>query len=172
MARSAMALLEERYCEVLLSPQFSEIGISRDSRTWRVVLAQPLLSPNLGDSFEAGKEVLELVNKARSAPRSCGTQRFGSAPGIEWNTKLASAALAHEFHDRNAIAAARHRLLDFDFDHLPRRPFQLRRGPLEQSLRERRVANGCSAGAAERPDDCRTSSSNEQTMIVTGPPAA
>lgn len=52
--------------------------------------------------------MLELVNKARSAPRSCGTQRFGSALGIEWNTKLASAALAHsgDMAKRNYFAHA------------------------------------------------------------------
>ena len=106
--RSAMAILEERYCEVILSPQFSEIGIARDGRTWRIILAQPLLSFDLGDSFDAGKEVLLLVNKARSVPRNCGTQRFSSAQPIEWNAKLASAALAHsgDMARRNYFAHA------------------------------------------------------------------
>lgn len=108
VARSAMAILEERYCEVMLSPQFSEVGISRDGRTWRIILAQPLLSSNLGDSFDAGKQVLDLVNKARSVSRNCGTQRFGPAPPMEWNGKLASAALAHsdDMARRNYFAHA------------------------------------------------------------------
>jgi uncharacterized protein YkwD len=103
-----MSVLEDRYCDVLLSPQFSEIGISRDGWTWRIVLAQPLLSSDLGDWIEAGREVLRLVNKARGTARTCGTQRFGPAQPLEWNAKLAAAALAHsrDMAQRNYVAHA------------------------------------------------------------------
>jgi uncharacterized protein YkwD len=107
-AAQTMLVLEDRYCDVLLSPQFSEVGIARDGWTWRVVLAQPLLSSDLGDWTEAGREVLQLVNKARTAGRNCGTQRFGPAQPLEWNAKLASAALVHsrDMAKRNYVAHA------------------------------------------------------------------
>ena len=107
-AAQTMSVLEDRYCDVLLSPQFSEIGISRDGWTWRIVLAQPLLSSDLGDWTEAGREVLRLVNKARETARTCGTQRFAPAQPLEWNAKLAAAALAHsrDMAQRNYVAHA------------------------------------------------------------------
>jgi uncharacterized protein YkwD len=92
---AAMSVLKERYCSVLASSQFSEIGIARDGRTWRLVFAQPLVPADLGGWAYAGKEVLTLVNEARAQPRLCGNQKFGAAPALEWSGKLASAALAH-----------------------------------------------------------------------------
>ncbi len=41
-------------------------------------------------------EVLELVNQARSAGRSCGSEgTFGPAPALGWNEKLGRAAARH-----------------------------------------------------------------------------
>lgn len=94
-APAAMRLLEQRYCKVLTSPQYSEIGVSQEGRRWRIVLAQPVLSPDLGDWRSAGQRVLELVNEARSEPRACGSERFGAAPPVQWNDALAAASLAH-----------------------------------------------------------------------------
>jgi hypothetical protein len=94
-ASAAMGLLRERYCEALMSPQFSDIGISREGRTWRIVLAQPLLSADLGGWREAAEEVLRLVNEARSKPRTCGAERHARAPPLEADARLAAAALAH-----------------------------------------------------------------------------
>ncbi len=93
--QSVMALLKEHYCRSLLSRQYSEVGISRTDATWRIVLAQPLLSDDLGDWRETGKEVLGLVNGARAEPRTCGAQRFSAAPPLAWHPQLAQAALAH-----------------------------------------------------------------------------
>ena len=105
---SAMGVLKDRYCDVLASAQFSEIGISREGRTWRLVLAQPLIPADLGGWVYAGKEVLALVNEARAKPRTCGDQRFGAAPPVEWDAKLASTALAHsrDMANRNYFAHA------------------------------------------------------------------
>ena len=107
-SNSAMGVLKERYCEVLSSPQFSEIGISREGKTWRLVLAQPLIAGDLGGWTYAGKEVLALVNEARGKPRTCGDQKFGAARPLEWNSKLGSAALAHsrDMAERNYFAHA------------------------------------------------------------------
>jgi uncharacterized protein YkwD len=93
--RDALALLRQRYCRALLSPQFADIGISRDGSTWRVVLARPLFSPDLGDWRNAGKEILKLTNAARAQPRTCGERRLGPAAPLQWNEKLAGAALTH-----------------------------------------------------------------------------
>jgi uncharacterized protein YkwD len=94
-AKDALALLKQRYCRALLSPQFADIGIFREGNTWRIVLARPLLSRALPDWREAGKEILKRTNTARAQPRTCGDRRFGSAPPLKWNEKLAAAALAH-----------------------------------------------------------------------------
>lgn len=92
---SAMSMLKQGYCSVLLSPQFADLGVSREGNRWQLVFARPLLSPDLEDWREAGKTVLELVNKARAEARTCGDQRFGEAPPLRWDAKLAQAALAH-----------------------------------------------------------------------------
>src|SRR5688572_1080302 len=42
-AGAAMSVLKERYCKELSDAAFSEIGIAREGRTWRIVLGQPLL---------------------------------------------------------------------------------------------------------------------------------
>ncbi|HYC44690.1 MAG TPA: CAP domain-containing protein [Burkholderiales bacterium] len=94
-AGATMAVLKERYCDALLSPQFAEAGIARDGTRWTLVLARPLLSTDLGDWRAAGQEVLRLVNEARAKPRSCGDRKFDAARPVEWQPKLALASLAH-----------------------------------------------------------------------------
>jgi uncharacterized protein YkwD len=92
---AAMALAAGRYCGMLLNPAFSEVGVSRAGSTWRLVLARPVISPELPGWREAGKAILELVNAARAEPRRCGERTFAAAPPLKWNEQLASAALAH-----------------------------------------------------------------------------
>lgn len=94
-AQAAMALLREHYCRVLASPDFAEIGVSREGRSWRIVLARPLLAPDLGDWREAGRAVLEQANAARAQARRCGRERFEAAPPLAWSDALAQAARAH-----------------------------------------------------------------------------
>lgn len=94
-ARGVMAFIKKRYCNSLLDTRYAEIGVAREGADWRIVLAQPLLSPDLGDWQEAGMRVLELVNDARSKLRLCGRKKFSAAPSLNWNAKLAAAALAH-----------------------------------------------------------------------------
>ena len=105
---AAMGVLKDRYCQVLASAQFSEVGIAREGKTWRLIFAQPLVATDLGGWAYAGKEVLALVNEARAKPRTCGGEKFGAAPPVEWNAKLGNAALAHsqEMADRNYFAHA------------------------------------------------------------------
>lgn len=94
-ASAAMSLIKQRYCKALLDPRYSQVGISREGETWRVALAQPLLSPNLGDWRAAGGQVLRLTNAARAQPRTCGNTQFPAAPALRWASELGAAALAH-----------------------------------------------------------------------------
>lgn len=41
------------------------------------------------------QEILNRVNQARAAGRSCGTTYYGPAPALSWNTNLFNAAGAH-----------------------------------------------------------------------------
>jgi uncharacterized protein YkwD len=92
---AAMALIAERYCKALSKREFTRIGVTRSGNVWQVILAKPLLAPDLGDPEAAGRRILALVNAARARPRSCGSRRFQAAPALAWNATLASAAQAH-----------------------------------------------------------------------------
>ncbi|MBG6075465.1 CAP domain-containing protein [Polaromonas sp. CG_9.11] len=94
-ASAVMKLITQRFCRPLLSTRYAEIGISRDAATWRIVLARPLLSPDLDEWREAGREVLRLANMARAKPRTCGDQPFSPAPLVTWNAQIAAAAHVH-----------------------------------------------------------------------------
>lgn len=94
-ARAAMQALKQRYCTPLRSEEYAEIGVSRDGSTWQVLLAKPLLAPDLGDWQHVGRDILERVNDVRAKPRSCGNQSFDAAPALSWNAALGKTALAH-----------------------------------------------------------------------------
>lgn len=94
-AQSAMKALQESFCQVVLDPQFVDIGVSRDEREWRIVLARPLLSGRLGDWQAEGQKLLETINTARKQPRQCGAQPFAATTPLAWNATLATAAEAH-----------------------------------------------------------------------------
>jgi uncharacterized protein YkwD len=92
---AAMRFAVQLNCRLLLSPRYSVAGVSRQGSDWQIVLAQPLLSPGLGDSQKAGRQVLKLVNAARAKGRRCGDTYYQAAAPLEWNSKLGAAALAH-----------------------------------------------------------------------------
>ena len=94
-AAEAMQMLQQNYCATLLSQQYSAAGIAREGERWLVILARPLLSPDLGNSEQAGRKVLALVNAARARPRNCGKRSFAAAAPLAWNSKLADAAQVH-----------------------------------------------------------------------------
>lgn len=93
--QAAMTALQESFCQILLDPQFVDIGVSREGRDWRIVLARPLLSGKLGDWQAEGQKLLELINDARNQSRQCGAQSFGAAPPLAWDAALGTAAEAH-----------------------------------------------------------------------------
>jgi uncharacterized protein YkwD len=93
--QAAMIALQESFCKVLLDPQFVDIGVSREGREWRIVLARPLLSARLADWQTEGQKMLETINLARTQSRQCGTQTFAASPPLNWSSTLATAAEAH-----------------------------------------------------------------------------
>lgn len=94
-AASAMKAIQESFCQVVLDPQFVDIGVSRNDRDWRIVLARPLLAGGLGNSQAEGKKMLGLINAARSVPHQCGGEAFSATSPLTWNDTLASAAEGH-----------------------------------------------------------------------------
>ncbi len=94
-AQAVMRLLKARSCRTLLDPKFAEIGVNRRGERWTLVLARPLLSPDLPGWREAGQAVLERTNAARSTSQRCGDQAFAAAPPLVWNAELGAAARVH-----------------------------------------------------------------------------
>ncbi|WP_151633874.1 CAP domain-containing protein [Noviherbaspirillum aerium] len=92
---AAMAAISDQYCGSLAKQEFTRVGVSRNGDTWQVILAKPLLAPDLGDPDAAGRKILTLVNAARARQRSCGGKHFPPAPALAWNAALARAAQAH-----------------------------------------------------------------------------
>ena len=93
-AQAAMKAVQESFCNVVLDPQFVDIGVSRNQREWRIVLARPLLTGRLGD-WQVEGQLLALINTARNQPRQCATQAFAAAAPLTWNATLAIAAESH-----------------------------------------------------------------------------
>lgn len=94
-ATSAMTAIQESFCQVVLDPQFVDVGVSHNDRDWRIVLARPLLTARLGDGQSEGQKLLEQLNVARSQPRQCGGQAFAATTPLAWNAVLGSAAESH-----------------------------------------------------------------------------
>lgn len=94
-AASAMKAIQESFCQIVLDPQFVDIGVSRQDREWRIVLARPLLSARLGDWQAEGQKLLAELNVARGRPQQCGSQSFNPTTPLTWNAVLASAAESH-----------------------------------------------------------------------------
>lgn len=94
-AQRAMEALKQRYCAPLRSQEYAEIGVSRDGNTWQVLLAKPLLAPDLGDWQQVGRDILKRVNDVRAKPRTCGKESFEAAPSLSWKAELGKTALAH-----------------------------------------------------------------------------
>jgi uncharacterized protein YkwD len=93
-AASAMKAIQESFCQIVLDPQFVDVGVSHQDRDWRIVVARPLLSARLGDWQAEGQKLLAELNVARTRPRQCGAQSFAAATPLTWNATLATAAEA------------------------------------------------------------------------------
>lgn len=93
--RTAMAAIEQRYCQSLRNPLLTLVGVRRTGDTWQIVLAQPSAPLILPDVADAARTILDAVNAARTAGRRCGEQAMAPVPPLAWNEALAAAALAH-----------------------------------------------------------------------------
>ncbi|HEF4759641.1 TPA: CAP domain-containing protein [Pseudomonas putida] len=94
-AEEAFELLQDDHCAALLDSQYADIGVSRSRGEWQIVLAQPVIDRQMGDSRSVGKTLLAQVNAARAKPRLCGRQRFAAARPLAWNASLGAAAQGH-----------------------------------------------------------------------------
>lgn len=93
-AQAAFAAMQG-YCDVLLNPQFVDVGVSQAGPVWRVTFARPLHSAAITGGPSPVSALLEQVNAARAQPRLCGGEPFASAPPLTWNQALAAAATSH-----------------------------------------------------------------------------
>ena len=90
-----VATLRQNYCDILTDARYSEVGLLRRKEGVWIVVAAPLALPNANDAAAIGNRVLELVNQARSEPRTCGAVEFAAAAPLRASTGLHEAALTH-----------------------------------------------------------------------------
>jgi len=110
-AKSERALLQivaSNYCETVLDPEFTEIGVYEHGNTTWIVVAVPLTLPKPADMPRVAARVLELVNEARAKPRNCGSRSFPNVPPLKLSPILSRAALAHA-QDMSAHKRFEHR---------------------------------------------------------------
>jgi uncharacterized protein YkwD len=88
-------LLKREYCAQLLDSAYSDVGIHRQLRETRIILAAPFLPPPAQAADAVALRVLQLVNQTRERARACGTTRFPAARPLLLNDLLSRASLAH-----------------------------------------------------------------------------
>lgn len=88
-------VLAEHYCRIVTNREFSEIGVARRGRDAWMVVATPLNFPTTKDANKIARDVLDLVNEARSKPRKCGRTSFAATTPLTLSTTLNKAALQH-----------------------------------------------------------------------------
>jgi uncharacterized protein YkwD len=89
---STRRVLTKRYCDSITSADFIAAGIARNEGSIVIVLVKPVVLPKTSDATAIGRQVLQLVNEARAAPRQCGNRNFVAVPPLSLNTKLNDAA--------------------------------------------------------------------------------
>lgn len=94
-AKAILAALRDNYCDIITDASFKDIGVyQRGDAVW-IVVATPFTAPSVRDAGVVSKEVLTLVNEARSKPRKCGRASFKAAPPLQLSALLNRAALVH-----------------------------------------------------------------------------
>jgi uncharacterized protein YkwD len=88
-------ILAQHYCSIVTNREFTDIGIERRGRDAWLVVATPLNLPSARDANRIAREVLVLVNEARSKPRKCGRTSFAAAQPVTLSATLNKAALQH-----------------------------------------------------------------------------
>lgn len=102
--RKLLEVLAANYCDTILDPSLTEIGVYRRGEGAWIVVAEPFSAPK--DAASVAREVLQLVNAARATPRRCGSRKFAAAPPLKSAPLLDRAALRH------AQDMARHSLFE------------------------------------------------------------
>jgi uncharacterized protein YkwD len=93
--RTLLNVLAQNHCASILEPSFTEIGVHRSGGEVWIVVAQPFTAPAAKDAASVSREVLRLVNQARSASRKCGRRSFNAVAPLTLSPLLGRAALAH-----------------------------------------------------------------------------
>jgi uncharacterized protein YkwD len=93
--QAIVAILAEHYCRIVTDRAFTEIGIQQHGRDAWMVVATPVNLPDTKDANRIAREVLALVNEARSRPRKCGRTAFDAAGPVTFSATLSKAALQH-----------------------------------------------------------------------------
>jgi uncharacterized protein YkwD len=88
-------VIEDRYCNAVNNPLFTEVGVYRSGNETWIVLGARAERPGVEDSAAIASRVLELVNAARETSRRCGRKRFDAAPPLTLSRALSDAASRH-----------------------------------------------------------------------------
>lgn len=86
-------LLHDKYCPLLMKPEWQHVGSEWHGNELWIVLAVPHALPT--DKEAVTQQVLVLVNQARSASRRCGSQRYAATSPLRLNGVLIKAAQLH-----------------------------------------------------------------------------
>jgi uncharacterized protein YkwD len=87
--------LVDNYCETLIDPSFTTIGVAQRADGVHIVVALPFTTPAVRDAADVANRALVLVNEARARPRKCGSTSFPAVPPLNASALLARAALIH-----------------------------------------------------------------------------
>ena len=88
-------ILSERSCASLNDPRYSEAGVYESGAEAWIVLAARAPSPPPLEPAAVAQRVLELVNAARAAGRTCGGARYDPTRPLTLSPALIDAASAH-----------------------------------------------------------------------------
>lgn len=89
------ALLARQYCREVTDPALRELGVYRAGSTVWLALAAPFAPPAPAAQPALAAAVLAAANRARAAPRRCGTQPFAAGPALVRSARLEAIARAY-----------------------------------------------------------------------------
>jgi uncharacterized protein YkwD len=91
---SIQGVLRDKYCDTVLNPNLTALGVAGTLSRVTIVLAKPFVS-NIANPATTVKEVVSLVNAARATGGRCGPDTYPSSTPLLVNEKLQAAAQAH-----------------------------------------------------------------------------
>lgn len=91
---SIQGLLRDHYCDTVLNPKFTALGVAGTLSRVTIVLAKPFVS-TIDNPATTVQEVVKLVNAARATGGLCGPDPYPSSAPLLVNEKLQAAAQAH-----------------------------------------------------------------------------